>query len=150
MNYSEPTRLAILACPGGARFADEVIVHLKRLYARRFDRKAAFLAKRYGMQKDDVVKQINFFNDVNSAQMGHSSVVERFRMPAFKIPARFTSFPNGELKTEILESIRGKDIYIFQDVENHQPVSFNDGKNMKVLSVNDHLMNLFVTVDAAK
>jgi len=150
MNYSEPTRLAILACPGGERFADEVIAHLKRLYAKRFDRKAAFLAKRYSMAKEEVVKQINFFNDMSTAQMGLPGPVERFRMPAFKVPARYTSFPNGELKTEILESVRGKDIYIFQDVENHQPVSFNEGKNLKVLSVNDHLMNLFVTVDAAK
>jgi ribose-phosphate pyrophosphokinase len=76
--------------------------------------------------------------------------VQQFRLPVFKIPTRFTCFPNGELKTEILESIRGKDIYIFQDVENHHPVSFNDNKNQRVLSVNDHLMNLFVTVDAAK
>ncbi len=150
MNYSEPTRLAILACPGGERFADEVIAHLKRLYAKRFDRKAAFLAKRYGMPTEEVVKQVNFFNDMSSAHMGLAGTVERFRLPAFKIPARFTSFPNGELKTEIQESIRGKDIYIFQDVENHQPVPFNEGKNMKVLSVNDHLMNLFVSVDAAK
>jgi len=76
--------------------------------------------------------------------------VLKFRSPAFKIPTRFTLFPNGELKTEILESIRGRDVYIFQDVENHQSLSFNDGKNTKVLSVNDHLMNLFVAVDAAK
>ncbi|HNY98945.1 MAG TPA: ribose-phosphate diphosphokinase, partial [Rectinema sp.] len=38
---------------------------------------------------------------------------------------------------------------IFQDVENHQPVSFNDGTIQKVLSVNDHIFNLFVAIDAA-
>jgi ribose-phosphate pyrophosphokinase len=36
-----------------------------------------------------------------------------------------------------------------QDVENHFPVTFNGG-DRKVLSVNDHLMSLFVIVDAVK
>jgi len=58
-------------------------------------------------------------------------------------------FANGEIKTEILESIRGRNIYIFQDIENHQPVAFNDGTLYKVLSVNDHIFNLFVAIDAA-
>jgi ribose-phosphate pyrophosphokinase len=59
-------------------------------------------------------------------------------------------FPNGEIKAEIQESIRGKDVYIVQDMENHFPVNFNDGALKKALSVNDHLMTLLVTVDAAK
>ncbi|MDR0601394.1 MAG: ribose-phosphate diphosphokinase, partial [Treponema sp.] len=41
-------------------------------------------------------------------------------------------------------------IFIIQDVENHYPVNFNGGDTRKILSVNDHLMTLFVTVDAAK
>ncbi len=151
MNYSEPTRLGVLACPGGERFADEVIVHLKRLYAKRFERKAAALAKRYGMTREEVVRQINFSNDVASANTtGLNGTPEKFRMPPFKVPARFTCFPNGELKTEILESVRGKDLYIFQDVENRQGISYNEGKTIRHLSVNDHIMNLLVTVDAAK
>jgi ribose-phosphate pyrophosphokinase len=150
MNYSDPAKLAVLACPGGERFADEVIVHLKRLYRRRFENKAAVLAKQYGLEKEAVVRKINFTNDIMSSSALTSGNVLKFRSPAFKIPTRFTLFPNGELKTEILESIRGRDVYIFQDVENHQSLSFNDGKNTKVLSVNDHLMNLFVAVDAAK
>ena len=53
------------------------------------------------------------------------------------------------MKTEILDSVRGKDIYIFQDVENHQPIPFNDSTTHRYLSVNDHLFSLFVTIDAA-
>ncbi|GAB1483588.1 hypothetical protein MASR2M78_24040 [Treponema sp.] len=150
MNYSGPTKLAVLACPGGERFADEVIVHLKRLYRRRFDHKSAVLAKRYGLEKDEVIRKINFANDIAATANFIPGDVMKFRSPAFKIPARFTYFPNGEIKTEILESIRGKDVYIFQDVENHRPIAFNEGKNIKTLTVNDHLMNLFVAVDAAK
>lgn len=150
MNYADPTRLGILACPGGEQFANEVIVHLKRLYRRRFDIKAASLSKRYTLDKETVISKINFANDIAIASNHNDGDILKFRTPAFKIPARFTYFPNGEIKSEILDSIRGKDIYIFQDVENHHPLPFNDGKNMKVLSVNDHIMNLFVTVDAAK
>ncbi len=150
MNYSEPTKLAVLACPGGERFADEVIVHLKRQYRRRFEKKAAVLAKRYAETKETVVRKLNFSNDLASSVNSLPGDVNAFRMPKFKIPARFTWFPNGEIKTEILESIRGRNVYIFQDVENHLPVSFNEGKNQKVLSVNDHLMTLFVAVDAVK
>jgi ribose-phosphate pyrophosphokinase len=58
-------------------------------------------------------------------------------------------FANGEVKAEIMESIRGKDVFIFQDVENRFPVRFN-GDDRKILSVNDHLMTLFVAVDAVK
>jgi ribose-phosphate pyrophosphokinase len=102
------------------------------------------------MDKETVIRQINFANDVVVANNNSSGDIQKFRTPPFKIPARFTYFPNGEIKAEILESIRGKDIYIFQDVENHHPLPFNEGKNIKVLSVNDHIMNLLVTVDAAK
>ncbi len=150
MNYSEPIKLAILACPGGEKFADEVIVHMKRIYRRRFDRKAANLAKRYAISKELVIRKINFQNDIAMSSAVSPGDLNSFRMPSFKVPARFTCFPNGELKTEILESIRGKDLYIFQDVENHQPLTFNEGKTTKVLSVNDHVMSLLVTIDAAK
>lgn len=51
-----------------------------------------------------------------------------------------TLFANTEIKTEIEESIRGQDIYIFQDVENE-----SNG-----LSVNDNLMALKTAINAAK
>lgn len=49
-------------------------------------------------------------------------------------------FANGELKTEIEESIRDKDIFIFQDVTNK-----SNG-----LSLNDNYMILKTTIDAAR
>jgi ribose-phosphate pyrophosphokinase len=117
MNFSNFANLAILACPGGEVFADEVIAHLRKYYHRKF-------------------------NAAVSAPRSH--------IPQFKIPLRFTMFPNGEVKAEILESIRGKDVFIVQDMENHYPVPFNDGAEKKVLSINDHLVSVFVTVDAVK
>jgi ribose-phosphate pyrophosphokinase len=49
-------------------------------------------------------------------------------------------FANGEVKTVIKESIRGGDLYIFQDVEN----------STLPYSVNDNLMALKTHIDAAK
>ena len=149
MNYSNPAKLAVLACPGGEVFADEVIVHLKKVYHRGFSNVITELAKRYDLENQAVIRQVNFINDALSPRNFHGKP-DHCRLPHFKVPAKFTMFPNGEIKTEILESIRGKDLYIVQDVENHFPVNFNGGETKKVLSINDHLLSVFVAVDAAK
>ncbi|MDR0456344.1 MAG: ribose-phosphate diphosphokinase [Treponema sp.] len=145
MKYSNPASLAIIACPGGEVFADEVIIHLKKLYRRYNERQAAELARRYDMDAEKVSGQINFIDEI--VFYGKN----KHHVPKLKIPVKFTCFPNGEFKTEIQESIRGKDVYIFQDVENHYPLRFsgceNDGRR---LSINDHLIMLFVTIDAAR
>ncbi|MCL2833251.1 MAG: ribose-phosphate diphosphokinase [Treponema sp.] len=150
MNYLNPANLAIIACPGGEVFADEVIVHLKKGYRRTFERQTVEIGKRYGLDREQVIKRINFINDAISPAPHLPGNIAAFRTPHFKVPAKFTLFPNGEIKAEILESVRGKDIYIVQDVENHYPVNFNDGDTKKSLTVNDHLLTIFVTIDAAK
>jgi ribose-phosphate pyrophosphokinase len=150
MNYSSPANLAVLACPGGEVFADEVIFHLKQYYHHKFDKTVAALAKKYGMDTDAVIRQIGFLNDAASCTGAVSERMVSSHALKIKIPARFSMFPNGEIKAEILESIRGKDIYIIQDPENHYPVNFNNGSLSKSLSVNDHLMTILVTVDAVK
>jgi len=150
MPYSEPMNLAVVACPGGERFADEVITHLKHMYKHRFTLKNDVISKRYEMNKDELVKKINFENDIDTPELYIKGDVTKYRAPSFKIPARFTFFANGEFKTELLESIRGKDVYIFQDIENHEELSLNDGTNKAVLSVNDHVMSMLVTIDAVR
>jgi ribose-phosphate pyrophosphokinase len=150
MSYSNPANLAVLACPGGEVFADEVIIYLKKCYYHHFKKTVSSLARRYNMDTEAVIKKVNFINEVNSPSSILPEDVLKFHIPRFKVPARFTLFSNGEIKSEILESIRGKDIYIVQDVENHYPLKFNDGTVTRSLSVNDHLMTIFVTVDAVK
>ncbi|GMO15645.1 MAG: ribose-phosphate diphosphokinase [Spirochaetaceae bacterium] len=150
MQYSNPANLAILACPGGSAFADELLIHLKNHYLHIFNRSKADMAKRYSMGIEDVEKYINFVNEISaSGQTAHHSD-NKLHVPRFKMNARWSLFPNGEVKAEILESVRGKDVYIVQDVENHYPVSFNDGTLTRAMTVNDHLMMIFVTVDAVK
>ncbi len=150
MTYSEPTELAILACPGGEKFADETIKHLNHIYSRRFRQKSDVLAKRYEVDRISLVKDVNFYNDLQTSDICIRGDITKFRAPSFKVNARFTWFMNGEFKTEILDCIRGKDVFIFQDVENHQILDLNEGKNKKALSVNDHIMNLLVTIDAVR
>ncbi len=150
MTYSEPTDLAIIACPGGAKFADETLKHLNHIYSRRFRQKSDVLAKRYEVDRINLVKDINFYNDLQTSDICIRGDVTKFRAPDFKVRARFTWFMNGEFKTEILDPIRGKDVFIFQDVENHQILELNEGKNKLSLSVNDHIMSLLVTIDAVR
>ncbi len=149
MSYSDPTQLGIIACPGAEVFANQVIRKLSGIYKHRFERKAQAIAGRYHISPELVIRKINFANDCTTSMLFLPGNTDRYRPPLFKINARHSLFANGEIKTEILESVRGKSIYIFQDIENHQPVSFNDGTIHKVLSVNDHIFNLFVAIDAA-
>ncbi len=150
MTYSEPTDLAIVACPGGEKFADETIKHLNHIYSRRFRQKSDVLAKRYEVDRVNLVKDVNFYNDLQTSDICIRGDITKYRAPDFKVKTRFTWFMNGEVKTEILDCIRGKDVFIFQDVENHQALDLNEGKNRQVLSVNDHIMSLLVTIDAVR
>ena len=116
MPYTEPTSLAIVACPGGEAFADEVITHLKHMYKHRFTLKNDVLSKRYDLSKEELVKKINLRNDLQTSDLCIRGATDKYRPPVFKVNARFTYFANGEVKTELLETVRGKDVYIFQDV----------------------------------
>ena len=150
MPYSEPTNLGVIACPGGAVFADEVIAHLRHIYKHRFALKSDVISKRYNLKKEELVKDINFQNDLATSDLVVRGQTDKYRPPVFKINTQFTWFANGEVKAELLDCVRGKDIYIFQDAENHAPIPMNGGKNMVTFSVNDHVMTLLVTIDAVQ
>ncbi|MCM1320479.1 MAG: ribose-phosphate diphosphokinase [Bacteroides sp.] len=150
MPYSEPTNLAIVACPGGEAFAKEVIAHLRHIFKHRFNLKRDAISARYEHDKEKLVKDINFCSDLHTPDLCIKGNIENYRPPEFLVNTEFTYFMNGEMKTEIKSCIRGKDVYIFQDVENHQTLSLNGGKNKRALSVNDHLISLLVTIDAVR
>lgn len=150
MPYTEPTSLAIVACPGGEAFANEVITHLKHMYKHRFTLKNDVVSKRYELTKEELVQRINLQNDLQTSELCIRGATDKYRPPIFKINARFTYFANGEVKTELLDTVRGKDVFIFQDVENHEILSMNEGKNKIRMTVNDHVMSLLVTIDAVR
>ncbi len=150
MPYTEPTSLAIVACPGGEAFANEVITHLKHMYKHRFTLKNDVIAKRYGLSKEELVQRINLQNDLQTSDLCIRGSTDKYRPPVFKVNTRFSYFANGEVKTELLESVRGKDVFIFQDIENHEVLNLNVGANKVTMSVNDHVMSLLVTIDAVR
>lgn len=150
MPYSEPTDLGIIACPGGAAFAEEVITHLRHMYKHRFTLKNDVISKRYNIEKEQLVQDINLHNDMTNSDLTVRGTTDKYRVPNFKVNTQFTWFANGEVKAELMDSVRGKDIYIFQDAENHLPIEMNNGKNTITFSVNDHVMTLLVTIDAVQ
>jgi len=148
MKYFNPANLSIIACPGGETFAEEVIGHLRQKYRQSRKHTVEELSKRYNISLEQADLQIDLINKVVIRGPASQSGNDKNFGP-FKVPVKFTLFPNGEIKSEIEESIRGKDVYIFQDVENRYPVKFSGGV-LNNLSINDHLMTIYVTVDAAR
>ena len=149
MKYFNPANLAIIACPGGEVFADEVNSHLKHKYRHNRERTVAEISKKYNITDEQAELQIDLISKIGTRGSASQSGTHKNGDQRFKVPVKFTVFANGEVKAEILESIRGKDVYIFQDVENRCPVNFSSGV-VNNLSINDHLMTTFVTVDAAR
>ncbi|MDR0383332.1 MAG: ribose-phosphate diphosphokinase [Spirochaetaceae bacterium] len=150
MRYSNPANLAIVACPGGEAFADQVITHLKNQYRYIFNKTASEMSRRFNLEADEVMRRINFINEITTVAAHSPGPDMKPVVPRFKVPTRFTVFPNGEIKAELIKPVRGRNIFIVQDVENRYPLKFNDGALTKTLSVNDHLMTLYVTIDAVK
>lgn len=148
MKYFNSAKLAIIACPGGDVFADEVIEHLRQKYRHSRKQTIEDVSKRYNITPEQAALHIDITNKLFTREAPVKNGNEKNGDKPFKTPVKYTQFPNGELKAEILESIRGMDVYIIQDVENRYPVKFSGGEE-KTLSVNDHLMTIFVTIDAA-
>ena len=149
MSINRPTTLGIIACPGGKVFAQEIITHLRRLYRRRWEKKVAALSHAYHITQEEVAQNINFDLDLHTSDASATNNIKNYRIPELLIPTTFTRFANGEFKAEIGESVRGMDLFIIQDLENHYPMKF-PGTNEKVInSVNDHIFALITTVDAA-
>ena len=157
MNFVQKENLAIVACPGGKPFADKVVMHLKEIYEKRLTSHIARLAKKYGMTENEVIERFNFYEDLTCThtiapenEEAYLKDKEGIRVPTFNVPVDATYFANGEVKVELGASIRGKHVFIFQDVENRNPCILNKGKDTLVLTLNDHLAYLLVTIDAVK
>jgi len=149
MKYFNPANLAIIACPGGNVFADEVIEHLRQKYRQSRKQTQEDLSKRYNISKEQAALHIDLMNRIVIRGTDSQSGTDLNNRGPSKVPVKFTLFTNGEIKAEIEQSIRGKDVFIFQDVENRCPVKFSGGV-VDNLSINDHLMTIMVTVDAAR
>lgn len=150
MSVQNKTPLGIIACPGGADFAGKVSSYVVEYLQNRHERKVRYLSSYYGREEGEVRELINFDSDLATLRSKAAGSPQDFRLQNISIPCRFTRFVNGEVKAEIGCSIRGMDIYIIQDIYNHQPVLFHGSDEKHSLSVNDNIMTLLTTIDAVK
>jgi ribose-phosphate pyrophosphokinase len=149
MPDASQSEIGILPCPGGLDFAQAVYSHLEAITEEKMEERARALGKVYGLPRAEIIRQINLTSDVQMFSGDLDEPVDQHRTRNSFVPAKFTRFPNGEFKTEILSSVRNTDIYIVQDVANRYPLQFQKSEPPQVLSVNDHLFCLLLTVDAA-
>ncbi|KGM43069.1 Ribose-phosphate pyrophosphokinase [Olavius algarvensis spirochete endosymbiont] len=147
MSSAKPTSLGIIACPGGENFANQIVSHLNGISQYSLDKKVRYIARQYGMGPEEVQRHLNLVDDLLSYRVKTVGPADSHRSPSYKIPCEFTRFANGEIKAEILRSVRGLDIYLVQDVANSTSVKIGD--EWLFQSVNDHLITLMTTVDAA-
>ena len=118
MGVQISSKLGVISCPGGEVFAKSVVEHLTRLFQRDLKRKTNDLVKKYGISKEEVVRRFNLDADLAVRPRVSKGSPDEYAIPRFNIPVEFTRFDNGEFKATILSSVRGADLYIFQDVEN--------------------------------
>ena len=85
---------------------------------RKFRRKVGYLAQKYGINPEEIIRRINLTLDLRPTTVDLNLPADQFRPSSFRVPVHFTRFTNGEYKAEILTSIRNMDVYIVQDVEN--------------------------------
>jgi ribose-phosphate pyrophosphokinase len=143
------SEIGILPCPGGMEFAQSIHSHLESITEDKMEERARALSRVYDLPKAEIIRQINLANDLLPSTGDLGEPVDQHRTRNFLVPAKYTRFPNGEFKTEILSSVRNTDIYIVQDVANRYPLQFQKSDSPQILSVNDHIFNLLMTVDAA-
>ncbi len=150
MSISKTAQIGIISCPGGKAFANDVASHIRRLYRLNIERKVSELMKRYGFEKEEAIERLNLAQELFLNHKVAKTPIDKYVPPQINIPTEFTHFANGEFKANIQNSVRGMDLYIFQDVENHDPVEFENSSEKVSLSVNDHIMSLFTVIDAAQ
>ena len=148
MVFTRSSLLGVIPCPGAEKITNEIISDLKSIYLKYYKKTADSLVSRYDYSREEVIKNINFVNELTSRKGTRQKDVTKYKAPGYRVPVKFTRFANGEVKSEIQNSIRDMDIYIIQDPGNHYPLDINGDDKPVSLSVNDHLMFLFTTIDA--
>lgn len=146
MTVHDPSSLGIVACPGGERFSREIVGHLRQIYRKQFEKRVSKLTDKYDIAREEAIKESHLFSDMVHPVISGGKESFAYEPPNFHIPANFTRFANGEVKTELLASVRDKEVYIIQDMENRYPQKFSGGEFC--LSVNDNFFVLLVTIDA--
>ncbi|HOE84143.1 MAG TPA: ribose-phosphate diphosphokinase [Sphaerochaeta sp.] len=148
MSIIKPHKLGIISGPGSEYFSGKVVKHLRRLYIERYNKLSSAMAKRHGLSEEEILKTVMLLDDLNNKRIPRSKLPSTFQCPDFSIRVKYTKFANGEEKAEILDAVRGLRVFIIYDVSNNEPVRVAGSDEPVRLSVNDHLMFLFTTINA--
>ena len=150
MSIIKPHKLGIIAGPGSEYFTGRVVKHLRRLYIDRYNKLSEALTKRHGMSEEDLLKTVTLLDDLDSRKIPTGKLPTQFHCPDVAINVKYTRFANGEVKAEIIDPVRGLNVYIVYDVSNMFPIKVAGFEDARPFSVNDHLMFLFTTIDAVR
>ena len=150
MSIIKPHKLGVIAGPGTEYFAGKVVKHLRRLYIDRYEKVSKALSKRHEMSEEELLKRVTLLDDLDSKKIPTGKLPSSFYCPDFTINVKYTRFANGEEKAELIDPVRGLNVYIIYDISNCAPIKVAGLENPQPLSVNDHLMFLFTTVDAVR
>ncbi len=150
MSIIKPHKLGIIAGPGSEFFTGKVVKHLRRLYVDRYAKVNDALTKRHGITGEELLRQVTLLDDLDSKKIPTGKLPSQFHCPDVTINVKYTRFANGEEKAEIIDPVRGLHVYIIHDVSNSFPIKVAGLEDPRPLSVNDHLMFLFTTIDAVR
>lgn len=150
MSIIKPHRLGVITGPGSEYLAGKVIKHLRKLYQERYVKLSKNLAERYGKTEQEILREVSFIDELGSKKIPYGKFPGEYICPNLDIPVKYTRFLNGEVKAEIQEPVRGLKVYIIYDVTNNTPVRLAGSDEPVSLSVNDHLMFIFTTVQALR
>ncbi len=118
---------------------------------RRYRKDVERMAKRYDMSQEEVSKMILMQEEINGERIFSRLSDENSIGPNLGIPTKFTRFANGEFKSELLFPVRGKTVFVIQDVTNNvYPINVSGSNEPINMSVNDHIMVLFSLVNALR
>lgn len=148
MSIVKPHKLGIVAGPGSEYFAGKVIKHLRRLYLDRYQKLSASLVKRHNMSAEELLDVVILNDDLMSKRIPRGRKPKTYTCPDFEIPVKYTRFANGEVKAEILQAVRGLRMFIIYDMANTYPIKLAGSDEPVPVSVNDHIMFLFTTINA--
>lgn len=148
MSMLKPQNLGVIAGPGSEYFTGKIVKHLRRLYYERYEKLSAALAKRHNTTREEILKTVTLLEDLESKTIPKSKMPTDFTVPDFTIRVKYTHFANGEEKAELLDPVRGLEVYIVYDMANEEPIQVAGVDKPIKLSVNDHLMFLFTTINA--
>ncbi len=150
MSIIKPHKLGVIVGPGSEYLAGKTLKHLRNLYIERYNKLSKNLENRYGLSREEVLKQVMFIDDLGNKKIPSGKIPTEYTCPGFEIPVKYTRFLNGEVKAELQEPVRGLRVFVIYDVTNASPIEFPGLPAPVSLSINDHIMFLMTIADACR